>query len=145
VEPTYLTRSQAKNISFQLQVPDQPLIVQLDEEKIEWVIDQLLDNAIKFTPPGGSVQIIAQETNGLVNVSVADSGIGIPPDKISEIFQLFHQLDGSNTRRYQGTGLGLAFVYRILDAHGSQILVDSNLKNGTKFYFSLPLVDPNHG
>lgn len=142
IEPGYLSRSQVKDIHFRVQVPDYSLYVQLDEEKIEWVIDQLLDNAFKFTPPGGSVWIIVEHANGLVNVSVVDTGIGIPPDKVDEIFQLFHQLDGSNTRRYQGTGLGLAFVYRILDAHGSQILVDSNVKNGTKFHFSLPLVDP---
>jgi signal transduction histidine kinase len=91
------------------------------------------------------VCISAEAAEGFVKVSVDDTGIGIPQEKIDEIFQLFHQLDGSNTRRYQGTGLGLAFVYRILDAHGSQILVDSSLTDGTTFYFSFPLVEPVPG
>ena len=145
IKTTYLSRSQAKNIHFNVQIPDQPLFVQMDEEKIMWVIDQLLDNAIKFTPSGGNVCISAEAAEGFVKVSVDDTGIGIPQEKIDEIFQLFHQLDGSNTRRYQGTGLGLAFVYRILDAHGSQILVDSSLTDGTTFYFSFPLVEPVPG
>jgi signal transduction histidine kinase len=109
-----------------------------DKEKIGWVLNQLLDNAIKFTPTGGSVVLEAYQDDGKINLSIQDNGIGIPPERITEIFEPFHQLDSSVTRRYSGTGLGLAMVRRILDAHGSQIKVSSTVDTGTRFDFSLP-------
>jgi signal transduction histidine kinase len=117
--------------------PDLPP-VQADEEKISWAILQLIDNAIKFTPSGGQVTLsIYPETGELVIVSVADTGIGIPADRRDELFEPFHQLDGSSTRRYGGTGLGLALVRDILNAHGSLIDFESTEGKGTVFRFPL--------
>ena len=140
LEQEYMVKTAAKNIHFYIDFPDSPIHVHVDVEKIEWVLNQLLDNACKFTPHGGIIRVSAVEVGGLVTITVVDNGIGIPNDKIHEIFQLFYQLDSSNTRRYQGTGLGLAFVHRILDAHGSQITVDSDVGRGSRFQFSLPIV-----
>jgi signal transduction histidine kinase len=109
-----------------------------DAEKIGWVLMQLIDNAIKFNRPGGHVLIEARQEDGLIHVSVADTGIGIASEKLSEIFEPFHQLDGSMTRRYAGTGLGLAMVRRILEAHGVPVRVHSSVGKGTRFEFSLP-------
>jgi signal transduction histidine kinase len=75
--------------------------------------------------------------NNLVTVTVSDTGIGIPPEHIKEIFEPFHQLDGSATRRYGGTGLGLALVRQIVEAHGSLIDVQSEINKGTKISFPL--------
>jgi signal transduction histidine kinase len=75
----------------------------------------------------------------LVYISIEDTGIGISPEQIDEIFEPFHQLDGSVTRRYGGTGLGLAMVRRILEVHGSTPHVQSILGKGSKFTFSLPV------
>jgi signal transduction histidine kinase len=136
----YRPKAVAKNIHFEFHLPECPMYVNIDVEKMEWVLDQLLDNAIKFTPSDGFVWVAAEISEGLVTISINDSGIGIPDEKIGEIFQLFHQLDGSNTRRFQGTGLGLAFVHRILDAHGSQITVQSEVGKGSRFQFSFPLI-----
>lgn len=112
--------------------------VQADEEKLSWVLSQLLDNAIKFTKPDGKIQLTAKlENDKVVNVTIADSGIGIARDRIKEIFEPFHQLDGSATRRYGGTGLGLALVRQIIEAHGSMINVDSELNKGTTITFLL--------
>jgi signal transduction histidine kinase len=113
--------------------------VRVDEDKIGWVIIQLLDNAIKFTPQGGQV-IVQSSSNhaGLITVAVMDTGIGIPQERLGEIFEPFHQLDGSATRRFAGTGLGLAMVRRIIEAHGSQIKVLSVVGKGSRFEFSLP-------
>jgi len=128
------------NLKTQIQ-PDLPL-VQVDEEKISWVILQLLDNAIKFTPQGGNVILsIASEENSMVSVSVIDSGIGIPQDRLGEAFESFHQLDGSSTRRFGGTGLGLSLVRNILDAHGSPIDVKSEEGKGSSFKFPLLTVE----
>ncbi len=112
--------------------------VQADSEKIGWVLNQLLDNGIKFTQSGGSVVVsVHQEGNNLVLVSVTDTGIGIHPNRIKEIFEPFHQLDGSSTRHYGGTGLGLSLVRQIVEAHGSLLDVQSTEGKGSVFKFPL--------
>jgi signal transduction histidine kinase len=108
-----------------------------DEEKLSWALLQLVDNAIKFTPAGGEVALTARPQDGFIELSVTDTGIGIPPERFEEIFEPFHQLDGSATRRYGGTGLGLALVKQILSAHGSAIHVQSEVGKGTCFRFVL--------
>lgn len=123
--------------------PDIPY-VQADEEKISWAILQLVENAIKFTSKGGLVTLTIQpETDTLVMISVSDTGIGIPPDRMDEIFEPFHQLDASSTRHYGGTGLGLALVKEIVSAHGSIIDVKSEQGKGTTFSFPLLTVVKN--
>ena len=109
-----------------------------DAEKLSWALIQLVDNAIKFTARGGEVSINTRPSGAYVEISVCDNGIGIPENRHAEIFEPFHQLDGSATRRYGGTGLGLALVKQIIEAHGSMIQLDSNLNHGSRFYFSLP-------
>ncbi|MFZ5908679.1 MAG: sensor histidine kinase [Chloroflexota bacterium] len=113
-------------------------LVQADSQKVAWVLAQLLDNGIKFTPAGGRVVLnIKQETGNLVMISVGDTGIGIPSEKIKEIFEPFHQLDESSTRRYGGAGLGLSLVRQIIEAHGSMLDVQSLEGRGTTFRFPL--------
>ena len=112
--------------------------VQADPEKIGWVVNQLLDNGIKFTPSGGSVVInLKEEGNNLVQISITDTGIGIPQHRLKEIFEPFHQLDGSSTRHYGGTGLGLSLVRQIVEAHGSLLDVQSVEGKGSTFKFPL--------
>ena len=116
---------------------DLPL-VQADTQKIAWALGQLLDNAIKFTPSGGRVVLSVQrETANLVIVSVTDTGIGIPPHRVEEIFEPFHQLDSSSTRKYGGTGIGLSLVRQIVEAHGSMLEVSSMDGKGSTFKFPL--------
>lgn len=116
--------------------------VQADKEKISWAILQLVDNAIKFTPSSGQVRLsIEQESMALIMVSVMDTGIGIPASRIDEVFEPFHQLDASSTRRYGGTGLGLALVREIVSAHGSAIEVQSEEGKGSRFRFPLLAVN----
>jgi len=112
--------------------------VQADSEKIAWVIGQLLDNGIKFTPSGGSVVItLKEEGNNLIQISITDTGIGIPEIRLKEIFEPFHQLDSSSTRHYGGTGLGLSLVRQIIEAHGSLLDVQSVEGKGSTFKFPL--------
>jgi len=127
-----------RNIILSADIKSNLPLVKADEEKIRWVILQLMDNAIKFTPAEGKVGLlIKREADTLVKISVADTGIGIPKNRLHELFEPFHQLDGSSTRRYGGTGLGLALVRQILDAHGSVIDVQSEEGKGTIFGFPL--------
>jgi two-component system sensor histidine kinase/response regulator len=135
-------RSKADEGQVSLHLVAEPLEpVKADEEKISWIILQLLDNAVKFTRPGGSVTVTLDREGGFARASIADTGIGIAPERIAEIFEPFHQLDGTSTRRYGGTGLGLALVRQILDAHGSVIRVHSQVNKGTSFEFVLPFAD----
>ncbi len=116
---------------------DMPL-VQADSQKIAWALGQLLDNAIKFTPNEGRVVLSVQcETGNLVIVSVNDTGIGIPQARMDEIFEPFHQLDNSPTRKYGGTGIGLSLVRQIVEAHGSMLEVISMEGKGSTFRFPL--------
>ena len=116
--------------------------VQADSEKIGWVVNQLLDNGIKFTPSGGSVVIaLKEEGSNLVVITVTDTGIGIPPGRLNEIFEPFHQLDGSSTRHFGGTGLGLSLIRQIIEAHGSLLDVQSVEGKGSIFKFPLLALD----
>jgi signal transduction histidine kinase len=137
-------KARSKEISIRTHILNDLPQVQADLEKISWVLSQLVDNAIKFTPRGGQVRIRARLENNLASVTIIDTGIGIPPERITEIFEPFHQLDGSVTRRYAGTGLGLAMVRRILEAHGSLVKVESMPEKGSQFEFSLPVTKNSH-
>jgi len=130
-----------KKIALDLISPSNMILVEGDEEKLGWVILQLLDNAIKFTPQNGRVLLEINSETGLARVNVSDTGIGIPEDRIEEIFEPFHQLDGSSTRRYGGTGLGLTLARKIIEAHGSVIHISSIVDRGSKFDFLLKLAE----
>jgi signal transduction histidine kinase len=135
-----LSRSKAedRNVSLHFCGKTDIPYARADGEKISWVILQLIDNAIKFTPCGGEVTLLIQpESDKLIMVSVTDTGIGIPTNQLNEVFEAFHQLDSSSTRRYGGTGLGLALVREIISAHGSVIEVESEDGKGTRFRFPL--------
>ena len=130
-------------VSVQLSVDKGLPYVQADLDKLSWVLYQLVDNGIKFTPAGGRVKLWAERVDRTVTVAVSDTGIGNPSDKLEEIFEPFHQLDGSPTRRRGGTGLGLALVKQIVSAHGASIQVESTENSGSTFRFDLPLAaDP---
>ena len=135
----YQEKAQEKKIEFSVDCPRTIPPVHADPDKITWVIDQLLDNAIKFTNAGGKVLLECGPEKGMVYVSVTDTGIGIPRERIGELFEPFHQLDGSSTRRYGGTGLGLALVKKIVDAHSSTVTVKSEAGRGSTFEFYLGL------
>ncbi|MHC1785314.1 MAG: ATP-binding protein [Anaerolineaceae bacterium] len=137
-----LTTAKSKIDECQLQtacqlMPNLPL-VWADEEKISWVISQLMDNAIKFTPAGGEILLSLESDGKIVTCSIKDTGIGIPANRQNEVFEPFHQLDSSSTRRYGGTGLGLALVKKIIEAHNSTIQLVSTVGAGSTFTFQLP-------
>jgi signal transduction histidine kinase len=134
-------RFPSKRIHFTVEVPgDLPHILG-DFDKIAWVVLHLVDNAIKFSGGTGEILLCSTAAGPSVEIAVTDHGIGIPTDKLEEIFEPFHQLDASSTRRYGGTGLGLSLVRRILQAHQSEIEVDSEVGVGSTFRFVLPATD----
>ncbi len=101
-----MPKATQSKVQINLEIPASLTPAKADEEKISWVIFQLLDNAIKFTPAGGEVKLSVEPRANRLHVSVRDTGIGMPPERLSEIFAPFHQLDSSTSRNYGGTGLG---------------------------------------
>lgn len=133
-----LSKAEERGVQIIAVVPENIPAVQADPEKIGWVVNQLLDNGIKFTPAGGSVVIALKEEGvNLVILSVTDTGIGIPSTRLSEVFEPFHQLDASSTRHFGGTGLGLALVRQIVEGHGSLLDIQSVEGKGSTIKFPL--------
>ncbi len=132
-------RAVMRGLSLAVRAPAAGLDVKADPERIRWVVAQLVDNAIKFTPAGGSIEAGAKPVGGGVRFWVADTGAGIAEERLPELFEPFHQLDGSATRKAGGTGLGLALVKMIVSAHGSAVSVVSRPGVGSRFSFDLPV------
>ena len=132
-----------KRIDLSLDLPAQALWVFSNADLLKQVLVNLIDNAVKYTPDGGSVRIAAFPEADRAQFSVKDSGIGIPAEELPRIFNRFYRTDKSRNRSISGTGLGLAIVKHTLDALGSAIEVESQLHNGTTFRFSLPLAAPD--
>jgi len=138
VAKSALPKAEERGVQVLLSAVENIPMVQADSEKIGWVVNHLLDNGIKFTPSGGSVVVsIKEEGNSLVIVTITDTGIGIPVNRLKEIFEPFHQLDASSTRHFGGTGLGLSLVRQIIEAHGSLLDVQSVEGKGSTFKFPL--------
>ncbi len=129
-----------KQVVLLVENPVEEIQVFADQEKISWVLGELIENAIKFNNPGGQVILRLNQLENMVNFQVIDNGIGIHPDDLSVIFDAFHQLDGSSTRKVGGTGIGLALAKQILEAHGTQLKVKSVPDKGSNFHFLLPQV-----
>lgn len=135
-------RAQRANIQLRLDIPSElpPLVA--DRELLHHVLYNLLDNAVKFSPRGGEVCIRARVDEGCIVLSVSDQGIGIPPDKLEQVFERFYQADGSSTRRFGGMGIGLALCRKIVEMHGGWIWAESEGEGkGSIFYVALPLAD----
>ncbi len=137
VEDLRLSASK-KGLEITYKLPEYPLNITGDKGRLTQVMTNLLENAIKFTPSGGKIHIEVEDRDKDIHVKVTDTGIGIPDDKLSEIFTKFYQVDSSTTRKTGGTGLGLYMVRNIIAAHNGKIWVESKLGEGSKFHFILP-------
>ncbi|MBD0831711.1 tetratricopeptide repeat protein [Aestuariibaculum sediminum] len=117
-------------------------LVEADENRLQQILFNLVGNAIKFTE-SGTVQVKAKKSNGVIQISIIDTGIGIPEDKFEEIFKSFEQVNGNAERAYGGTGLGLSVTKQLVELHGGEIHVQSKIGHGSVFTFSLPLSSVN--
>jgi GAF domain-containing protein len=113
-----------------------------DEQRLSQVFVNLVGNAIKFSGVGDTITIRMRQEGSTIRTEVEDTGIGIPEDQLSRIFDRFYQVDGTTTRRYGGTGLGLAIAKQIVEAHNGIIGVESELGKGSLFYFTVPIAEP---
>ncbi len=126
-----------KNISITLEIPDDLSSVMADREKLIIVLNNLFENALKFTPDGGSIILCAAEDSNCIEVSMKDTGIGMEKEKLEKIFDKFYQVDSSSTRKIGGCGLGLSISSGIIRAHKSAIHVESEQGKGSTFSFKL--------
>jgi len=132
--------AQAKGHILRVQIPDISLVVVADRIKIGMALTNILNNAIKFTPSGGQITLTCERKPQAVWIVVRDSGIGIPQDQLTRIFEEFHQVEDHMTRRHGGMGLGLAIAKAVIEAHGGRIWAESEGPNrGSTFYINLPL------
>ncbi len=131
-----------KPIELQQTVPPDLPKIQADSRRIRQVLLNLVGNAAKFTEEG-FIRVEAETTPTEVIISVADSGVGIPEDKLESVFEEFTQVDGSSTRAVGGTGLGLAITARFVEMHGGRIWVESEVGVGSTFYVALPFTGPS--
>src|SRR5262249_20613540 len=118
---------------------DEPLgTIRADERKVKQVLLNLLSNALKFTPEGGRIDVRATVSEGLMEVSVTDTGVGIAPEDQEAVFEEFRQV-GTAEKKVEGTGLGLALSRKFIELHGGRIWVKSELGHGSTFTFTLPV------
>ncbi len=143
INPLYAefrTRALAERIELTLNIGSNIPPVQGEETLLRKAIDNLVDNAIKFTPPEGRVEIRLRSDERFAVIEISDTGVGIPTEEQGRIFGQFYQVDGSASRKFGGTGLGLALVKEIVELHGGNIRVNSKVGEGSTFRINLPAV-----
>jgi signal transduction histidine kinase len=126
-------------LTLNTEIPDNLPPVSGASVYLRRVIDNLLNNAVKFTPAGGTITVRLRQKDDRLVLHVIDTGIGIPPDQQERIFARFYQVDGSARRRYGGMGLGLALVKEVIDTHGGTIDLESEVGKGSTFTVTLPI------
>ena len=134
-------QAEAAGIHFSIDAPAELPSVSVDRGQIERVVTNLVTNAIRVTPSHGSITVSAAQRDGDVSISVSDTGIGIPRDYLTKIFEPFAQVPGASSG---GTGLGLAISRRIVEAHGGELRVDSEPGKGSTFTFTVPISEEAH-
>jgi len=131
-------RAQQQGISLQVEVEPETPFVDADIGMIERVLDNLLENALRYTPEGGTICVTTQATTDHITLAVADTGTGIPADQLPHIFERFYRKSTKNSQNGNGAGLGLAIAQRIIELHGGKITVESAMNKGSVFDFNLP-------
>ncbi len=131
-------KTSRNGVRIEVKTADLPPVIYADERKLKQIVYNLLANAVKFTPEGGRIGIRAWRDEKNVNVEIWDTGIGISPKDRNKIFSKFEQLDGSASRRYEGTGLGLALARSMVELHGGTLRLESEIGKGSSFLFILP-------
>jgi signal transduction histidine kinase/CheY-like chemotaxis protein len=128
-----------KHIELKTEIEQPPLEVFADRGKLRQILNNLLSNAIKFTPDGGTITVSSRVEGRWAAIGVSDTGIGIRDEDHEKIFLAFTQVDGSFSRRYQGTGLGLTLVKKFVEMHGGRVCLKSKFGEGSIFTFTIPL------
>jgi signal transduction histidine kinase len=123
---------------FVISVPNEKLNIRADYNKLKQVVTNLVSNAVKYSPGGSKIKVLVEEKSDNVQLTVADEGIGIAKADQKNLFTKFYRTKSSTVNQIEGTGLGLAICKKIIEAHQGEIGVESELEEGSKFYFTIP-------
>jgi signal transduction histidine kinase len=135
----YLAQAEAKGVNMRAEVGvGLPDAIAVDRERLSQVLGNLVANALRHTPAGGTVTVSCEARDGGVRFAVVDTGAGIPPEALPHVFERFYRVDRGRARAEGGTGLGLAIARQLVEAHGGRIWAESALGRGTRVTFSLP-------
>ena len=132
-------KAESRGLKIHVNLPQSAPAVRGDGAQLGEVLQNLLDNAVQYTPSGGEIEVKAQANGHDVIFSVIDTGIGIPESDLERIFERFYRVDAARSREAGGTGLGLAIARHIVDAHSGRIWVESAVGQGSRFHFSIPI------
>lgn len=127
-----------EHITLKRKLPNEALFVEMDEDKMTQILDNIISNAIKYSPEGGQITFRVKALEDTIEISISDQGLGIPKDKLKKIFERFYRVDKARTRQMGGTGLGLAIAKEMVEAHGGTISAKSVEGKGTTIIISLP-------
>lgn len=129
----FASRAEQADLTFSLNLPESEVLLMGNALQIQRAIENLLENALKFTPPGGTITMTLETAAVSITLTVTDTGMGIPPEDLPHLFERFHR--GRNSAAYPGNGLGLAIVKAVAEAHGGRVTAESVLGKGTKISF----------
>ena len=135
--------AESKKITLKFESEYVNITFVFDPDKMEKIFYNLISNAFKFTSANGEIKVCLKVINSLIEIRIKDTGIGIPADRISHIFDRFYQIDSSSTREHEGTGIGLALTKELIELHKGSIHVNSKEGEGTEFLIQLPIGDMN--
>ncbi|MDN4494128.1 cell wall metabolism sensor histidine kinase WalK [Ureibacillus aquaedulcis] len=130
--------SKSQNVKFDRYIPDTSYFVEVDTDKLTQVIDNIISNALKYSPDGGNIRFGFTVSENMLKVMVSDDGMGIPKENVTKIFDRFYRVDRARSRAMGGTGLGLAIAKEMIEAHGGKIWAESEEGVGTTIFFTLP-------
>lgn len=136
-----IDRAKAKQLKLKQEPPPEPILANADEEALAQILDNLVDNAIKYTPSGGTITLRWYAQDGWAVIEVADTGVGIPEKDLGRIFERFYRVDKARSRELGGTGLGLSIVKHLVQALGGSVQAASQLGVGSTFTVRLPLAE----
>ena len=131
--------SKEQNVSFKRSFSKRTRFIEIDEDKITQVLYNIISNALKYSPEGGTITYRLREREDMLEISVSDQGMGIPKENVDKIFERFYRVDKARSRKLGGTGLGLAIAKEMIQAHGGSIWAKSEEGKGTTIYFTLPM------
>src|SRR5690554_2539499 len=132
-------------LTLERKLPKDQYHVWSDKDKLTQVLDNIISNAIKYSPEGGKIKIEVVKDKERLLTKITDQGVGIPEENLERIFERFYRVDKARTRQLGGTGLGLAIAKELINAHGGDIWASSQENQGTTIAFSLPLMRKKRG
>lgn len=130
-----------ETIMFKRHIPREPVIIEIDEDKVMQVLDNIISNANKYSPDGGRISFYLKKFEDEIEVSIADEGLGVPDEDLANVFDRFFRVDKARSREMGGTGLGLAIAREVIEAHGGRTWAERNKNKGTIIKFTLPYSD----